>query len=136
MRPAPVLEDDLVSSFVRLEETWDRMTPEAWAGHGLDTGGSPRPCRHLPFFRWREVEIHHVDLGLGYEPSGWPDDYVVAELGAALAHLPGRIGRPEARAAVLGWLTGRSDPPRLDMELEPWLSQPGEYRLPEGLIAG
>ena len=22
------------------------------------------------------AEVHHVDLGLGYEPSDWPEDYV------------------------------------------------------------
>jgi maleylpyruvate isomerase len=133
-RPGPELEDDVVSSFVRLEEVWHRMTPEAWAGRGLGTGGGDRPCRHMPFFRWREVEMHHVDLGLGYQPSEWPEDYVAVELRAALAHLPGRIGDSRARALFLGWLTERADPPRL--ELEPWLSRPSQYELPDGLIAG
>jgi maleylpyruvate isomerase len=25
--------------------------------------------------RWREVEIHHVDLGIGYEPSDWSPEF-------------------------------------------------------------
>ena len=34
----------------------------------------------LAFARWREVEVHRVDLGLGYEPEDWPAEYVRLEL--------------------------------------------------------
>ena len=26
--------------------------------------------------RWREVEVHRADLGLGYDRSDWPAEYV------------------------------------------------------------
>ena len=51
-----------------LESAWAAMTPAAWDGHGLSRG-RPWPCRAMPYFRWREVEIHHVDLGAGYGPQ-------------------------------------------------------------------
>lgn len=29
----------------------------------------------IPFMRWREVEIHHADLGFGYGPGDWPGEF-------------------------------------------------------------
>ena len=37
--------------------------------------------------------MHHVDLGLGYEPSDWPEDYVAWELPVLLATVPDRVHR-------------------------------------------
>lgn len=126
-RSAQELIDDAIDSFARLERVWAAMTPGAWDGHGL-AGDEVRPCRQLPFFRWREVEVHHVDLGLGYEPSDWPEEYVAIELPAALRHLPDRLADHAARAGLLGWLTDRSGQPA-SLELGPWLAQPADYRL-------
>lgn len=126
-RSAQALIDDVVDSFVRLERTWAKMTPEAWAGHGL-ASGEVRPCRQLPFFRWREVEVHHVDLGLGYTPSDWPEEYVAVELPLALRHLPDRLEDHARRASLLGWLTGRENQP-VPLDLAPWLARPEEYGL-------
>ncbi|HEX4864754.1 MAG TPA: maleylpyruvate isomerase N-terminal domain-containing protein, partial [Acidimicrobiales bacterium] len=107
-RPAFALVDDLVVAFARLEDTWDRMTPEAWDGHGV-SAGQMRPCRNLPFMRWREVEVHHVDLGMGYEVENWPQAYLGIELPLALARLPHRIEDHAGRAHLLAWLLGRAD---------------------------
>jgi len=30
----------------------------------------------LPFRRWREVEVHLVDLGIGLTPADWPQELV------------------------------------------------------------
>ena len=30
--------------------------------------------------RWREVEVHRADLGLGFEPADWPAEYVREDL--------------------------------------------------------
>ena len=38
------------------------------------------PVTDLPFMRWREVEVHRADLGLGYEPADWPAEYVRQDL--------------------------------------------------------
>jgi hypothetical protein len=34
----------------------------------------------LLFVRWREVCVHHADLGLGYTWADWDDEYVRLEL--------------------------------------------------------
>jgi hypothetical protein len=57
---------DLVDSAARLEATSEEVPGGVWQGHGLRSDGSPFPCRVLPTSRRREVEVHHVDLGLGH----------------------------------------------------------------------
>jgi maleylpyruvate isomerase len=74
------------------------------------------PCAEMPFRRWREVEIHRVDLGLGAEPVDWPEAYVELELPRALAQVPGRLSSAD-RATLLAWLVGRTHVPP---ELPPW----------------
>jgi len=118
-RPAHVLIDDVISTFAQLEDTWTKMTPAAWDGYGISSSGAVWPCRHLPFSRWREVEVHHVDLGLGYETSDWPAAYVSAELPIAAAGLAERVSDPASRAGLLGWLLGRDEQPG-EIRLSPW----------------
>ena len=64
--------------------------------------------------------MHHVDLGLGYEPTDWPDPYVDWELGKALSRLPQRIGDPADARRLLAALTGRADWP-VTLQLGPWM---------------
>ena len=114
---AAELRSGVLSSNAQVEAAWGRMTPEAWDRHGL-AQGDEWPCRLMPFHRWREVEIHHVDLGLGYSPDDWPAEYVTRELPQALDTVPDRLSGAD-RAAVLAWLVGRSgQPPTID--LTPW----------------
>ena len=116
-RPAAELVADLGRAIVDLEATWRRVAPEVWAaGHARMGTGELCPCAELPSRRWREVEIHRADLGLGPEPADWPDAYVELELPRALAQLPGRLS-PADRAVLLAWLVGRADAPP---ELPPW----------------
>ena len=124
-RSAAELVDDVRASALRLEATWDRMTPEAWDGHGLSRG-NPWPCRRMPFHRWREVEVHHADLGLGHE---WPDDYLALELPLTLASLPDRLREIGDRRRLLAWLLGRAPQPG-ELALEPWQRQPRTYHAP------
>ena len=123
-RAASELVTDVATSAVSLETTWARMTTDAWRGSGL-SGGEPWPCAVLPFHRWREVEIHHVDLGLSYDETDWPDEYVERELPLALAALPQRVSGADVRR-LLSWLIGRSDQP--DVSLAPWQSRPAHYQ--------
>ena len=52
-----------------------------WDGAGISVSGAPFPADDLPFRRWREVLVHHADLGdAGYTPSNWPAEYVDEEL--------------------------------------------------------
>jgi maleylpyruvate isomerase len=88
----------------------------------------------VPFRRWVEVELHHVDLGIGYELEDLPAEFVERETGFLAERFAGhpdvpptrltdgtrawRTGRDAADAEVtvtgsapdlLGWLAGRRD---------------------------
>jgi maleylpyruvate isomerase len=115
-RSSDELRADVRSTTAALEAAWRRMTTRGWNGHGL-ARWVEWPCRWLPFHRWREVELHHVDLGLGYGPGDWPSEYVDRELLLALATVPDRVGA-DARAAALAWLVGRAGQP--DLALTTW----------------
>jgi maleylpyruvate isomerase len=116
-RSADILIEEVMASSVRLEEVWKLMTSEAWSGFGLQ-GGVKWPCRLLPYSRWREVEVHHVDIGATYNSEDWPAEFLDAELHMDLVGLPERISSQGERARLLEWLLGRTDQPPL--ELIPW----------------
>jgi maleylpyruvate isomerase len=124
-RPAVELIADVTESAAVLDAVWDEMTPQAWLGHGLNAGGEIWPCVAMPLHRWREVELHHVDLGLGYAPADWPDAYVERELAISLELLPERLDGAGQRQ-ILAWLVGRADTPG-DVALAPWQSRPDHY---------
>jgi maleylpyruvate isomerase len=124
-RSVTELGDDVRRSTAQLEAAWAAMTPVAWDSHGL-TRGRPWPCRTLPYFRWREVEIHRVDLGTGYEATDWPDEYVRRELPMLLATVPDRLTDSTDRRRLLAWLTGRA-PALGHVDLAGWESRPGNY---------
>jgi maleylpyruvate isomerase len=110
-RPAAELVADVMDTAARLERTWDATPEEAWrTGQGRMSSGL-WPVAELPFRRWREVELHHVDLGLGYGPSDWPEAYLAEELDRTLASRSA-----DERRRLLAWLVGRAGVP----ELGPW----------------
>jgi maleylpyruvate isomerase len=124
-RPAAELVADVSRSSARLEAVWAAMTPPGWAGYGL-TSGLVWPCRELPFHRWREVEVHHVDLGMGYDFDDWPEPYVATELPRALAALPDRLTGRSDRRRLVAWLLGRTESPG-SLTLEPWQARREYY---------
>jgi len=75
-------------------------------------GGELTPARAVVFSRWREVAVHHVDLGLGYEPHDWPEDLVRHWLPGAKERFLATADQRE----LLAWLVGRASPPML----APW----------------
>ena len=124
-RSAADLLDDVATSAAGVAAVFARMTDEAWAGHGLTANGTEWSCEAMPFHRWREVEIHHVDLGLGYTMADWPEDYVTRELAIALRLLPERLESIGQRQ-LLSWLLGRSPQPG-DLSLAAWQFRPDHY---------
>lgn len=117
-RTAAELEADLTTWCGRLEETWCRSERAGWP-HADLLAGDHWPTSASPLRRLREVEVHHVDLGLGYERSDWPDDYVQWELARTLERLPSRLFGPDDPRRLLAWLIGRAPWPE-GLELGPW----------------
>jgi maleylpyruvate isomerase len=117
-RPARALIEDLAGSQQRLEQLFAECSAAGWPGAQL-MGGSHYPATGCPAHRLREVEMHHVDLGIGYGPADWPTDYLAWELPGLLASVPDRLRSPQDRAAVLAWLAGRAGLPA-DLTLDPW----------------
>jgi maleylpyruvate isomerase len=83
------LVDEVAASAERLERTWSQMTPADWASDAVTRSGA-RPARRLIGARWREVEIHRVDLDEGYGPGDWPASFVAPLLPSLLD--PERLG--------------------------------------------
>jgi len=107
--------DAVRRSIDRLQTCWRESD---WQGTGIVPLGEV-PISDLPFFRVREVAVHHADLNIGYGFADLPSDYVRLELRRmgmlfkarqpmGMASIP-----PEALAAPphvrLAWLMGRGD---------------------------
>ena len=94
-----------------------------WSGTVQMISGERRTSQ-VPTLRQREVEVHRVDLGLGYEFSDMPTDYVRRDLRLMgmlwKARQPmGMTPIPDAALAVdpavrLAWMMGRADIDGLD----------------------
>ncbi|MBV2357714.1 maleylpyruvate isomerase family mycothiol-dependent enzyme [Streptomyces sp. J2-1] len=95
----------------------------------------------LPFRRWVEVELHHVDLGIGYDLEDLPAEFTERETAFLAGRFAGAPGVPATRltdgtrvwttgreatapevtvtgppADLLGWLAGRRDGAALKAE--------------------
>lgn len=71
---AAVLRADLRGAHDRLVDAWNALPADAWERTGR--ASMTRTMREFIWVRRREVEIHHVDLDLGYESSDWPVGFV------------------------------------------------------------
>lgn len=119
-RPAGVAVADLRAAVGRLEAAWASLPDEAWGRMASTTGGDPNPVADLPFQRWREVEVHLVDLGTGFTHHEWDAGYVEAELEASVAVLGDRLASGTGAALTatdLGrrWTAGAD---RVTMQVE------------------
>lgn len=117
-RPADELVADLEASELRLEQVFDRYTA-AGAPNGHFLGGEDYGVLACPAHRLREIEMHHVDLGLGYTSANWPEEYAAWDLQTLLAGVPERLASSDDRRAFMAWLSGRGplDP---ETKLAPW----------------
>lgn len=114
-RGAAELVEDVRSAAAALGAAWEHVD---WAGSGVALSGTVAAVE-FPFRRWREVEVHHVDLGLGYEATDWPSTFVRPELRrqemTAKSRMPmGMTMWPPAVLALpdavrLAWLFGRHE---------------------------
>ncbi len=109
--------------------------PADWSRTVELRNGVTDRAERVPFRRWIEVALHHVDLGIGYELEDLPEDFTEREIdflaarftghrdvpATTLATADGRTwttgggadGGPVAvegtPAGLLGWLAGRRD---------------------------
>ncbi len=111
-RRAGELVADVLHSSAAVDAALASFPPEGWERLTRSVGGQEIPARAVVFSRWREVEVHHVDLGLGYQPSDWPDDLVKLWL----PHAEEQFLRSADQRDLLAWLVGRGPAPRL----APW----------------
>ncbi len=117
MRSADELVADVRRSIYALEGAWSRATSETWLGEGRNSIGAPIPMADIVFLRWREVEVHHADLALGFSFADWSTEYVRLELDRQVMlwrsrRSLGLTTLPEAAMRLdphtrLAWLLGR-----------------------------
>ncbi|MFH8759454.1 maleylpyruvate isomerase family mycothiol-dependent enzyme [Streptomyces atroolivaceus] len=109
--------------------------PADWSRTVTLRNGVTDSASRVPFRRWVEIELHHVDLGVGHELEDLPEEFVTREndfLAERFAGHPGVVpttaftedgqvwttgggaeGAPVTvrgtAADILGWLCGRRD---------------------------
>jgi maleylpyruvate isomerase len=98
-RRADELLGDLRAAVDRLEDAWAAMPPEAWAVVARSATGEAEPLVELPLYRWRESEVHHVDLGLAFTIVDWSQAFVDHELEVWVEGLDERL--PDGTGAIV-----------------------------------
>lgn len=111
-RSAPTIVADLTTSAQRLDDLFASVPDDPWPRPVRTVRGDQHPMSKLPLRRWREVEVHLVDLDLGATPAAWPDELVDLQLPRLTANLADRCDGQ----ALMAWILGRGPAP----ELDPW----------------
>lgn len=133
-RSAAALRADVEKSADDLGRCWDDILARddngaVWAVVGRSVG-SDEPVQQLPWKRWRELEVHHADLGLPvFTFEHWSSEYVrrelrLAEMAWRASHSMGMTPLPQLALRLppprrLAWLLGRLDVEGLPT-VEPW----------------
>jgi maleylpyruvate isomerase len=129
-QPAEVLAGDFRRTAAEFADTAAGMPPGAWQRVVRYADGTEPQAAVIVPGRLAEVLIHHVDLGIGYQPSDWPASFV-GDLLARIARSGGASGPAAGWPAItpdhdlLAWLLGRSDGCALGREAEGSLPAPG-----------
>jgi maleylpyruvate isomerase len=92
-KPAAEVVIDLSQAIEWLHETWAAMPEEAWPRDGR-SGNNLWPVSATVAARWIEVEVHHLDLGLGAAVEDWPLAFADAALTRLVPRLPLRANEP------------------------------------------
>lgn len=138
-RPPDVQLADLRDSAARLEAVG--ALPADWRRTVQLRNGVTDAAARVPFRRLVEVELHHVDLDVGYELEDLPEEFISREIDFLAQRFSGRPDMPPTRivatdgsggewhtggidgapvtvsgpaAALVGWLAGRRDGAALD----------------------
>ncbi|MFF0436630.1 maleylpyruvate isomerase family mycothiol-dependent enzyme [Streptomyces sp. NPDC004327] len=132
-RPLDVQLADLRATADRFQAVTEE--PADWSRTVELRNGVTDSASRVPFRRWVEVALHHVDLGAGYELADLPEDFLLREIDFLADRWSGRSDVPPVtlRSAdgrdlgttggteggpvtvegslgdLLGWLAGRGD---------------------------
>jgi maleylpyruvate isomerase len=104
--------------------------PADWTRTVELRNGVTDAAARVPFRRWVEVELHHVDLGAGYELEDLPAEFVEREIDFLARRFSGHPDVPATRVTdgTRAWSTGRAaDKPEVTVsgapaELLGWLA--------------
>ena len=109
-RPAAELVRDVRDTAGAVERTIAELPPAAWDAPSRTSRGVVEDSRDAVLSRWREVVVHHADLGLGPVPlpAGLVEVWLPRELP--------RLAERSDPAELLSWIIGRGEPP----VLTPW----------------
>jgi maleylpyruvate isomerase len=92
-RPALELIADVLFWSQQLDGTFDLLPDDCWGRPVRSIRGGEHPVSKLPRHRWWEVEVHLVDLGIGFGPADWPTDFVDRALPRLITGLADRADR-------------------------------------------
>jgi maleylpyruvate isomerase len=109
-RSAAELVRDVGESAHAVEQVMAGLSAAAWDAPSRTSRGVVEDSRDAVLSRWREVVVHHGDLGLG--PVPLPPALVDVWLPRELP----RLAERSDPAALLSWVIGRGEPP----VLAPW----------------
>jgi maleylpyruvate isomerase len=78
-RGADALVDDVRRSADAVARTWAATSDEVWATGVSRVRSGDCPLAVIPLRRWREVELHHADLGLSFTYADLSPAYIARE---------------------------------------------------------
>ena len=108
-RPPEAQLADLRESAARFQAAG--AVPADWSRTVALRNGVTDSASRVPFRRWVEVELHHVDLGIGYELEDLPADFTEREIDFLAARFAGHRDVPPTTLATVerAWRTGREE---------------------------
>jgi maleylpyruvate isomerase len=106
-RPLGVHLADVRESAARFQEAG--AAPADWSRTVELRNGVTDAAARVPFRRWVEVELHHVDLGIGYELEDLPAEFTEREIDFLAERFTGHPDVPPTRLTdgTRAWRTGR-----------------------------
>lgn len=105
------LRDRLLASTTTFTDAVAAVPEEGWEGRFERTAGGPTlPLSAVPLMRVRELEIHHVDLDVGYSPDRWPAGFAEVVIDGMLKRLePDQAFRVTPLDSDRTWAAGDAD---------------------------